>query len=152
MILSRIISYAWLCRLSGSFAIPRLSSSVCVPKYISRGGACPALLGEKRRELCGNAADELDAVVQAPQGGLAGLHEEGDVSYTHLHHDGGYSTFRVNVTDEIVAGTNDLKVTVDNSKNDRVYPQKADFTFYGGIYRDCLLYTSASSISFQMRS
>ena len=55
------------------------------------------------------------------------------------HHDGGYSTFRVNVTDEIVAGTNDLKVTVDNSKNDRVYPQKADFTFYGGIYRDVKL-------------
>ena len=24
----------------------------------------------------------------------------------------------------------------DNSVNDRVYPQKADFTFYGGIYRD----------------
>ena len=28
---------------------------------------------------------------------------------------------------------------VDNSKNDRVYPQKADFTFYGGIYRDVSL-------------
>ena len=55
------------------------------------------------------------------------------------HHDGGYSTFRVNVTDEIVAGTNDLKVTVEHSKNDRVYPQKADFTFYGGIYRDVKL-------------
>ena len=25
---------------------------------------------------------------------------------------------------------------MDNSANDRVYPQKADFTFYGGIYRD----------------
>jgi beta-galactosidase len=25
---------------------------------------------------------------------------------------------------------------VDNSVNDRIYPQKADFTFYGGIYRD----------------
>ncbi len=28
---------------------------------------------------------------------------------------------------------------VDNSVNDRVYPQKADFTFYGGIYRDVSL-------------
>lgn len=50
-------------------------------------------------------------------------------------HDGGYSTFRVNVTD-VLTENNLLEVTVDNSVNDRVYPQKADFTFYGGIYRD----------------
>ena len=35
--------------------------------------------------------------------------------------------------------TASLTVEVDNSKNDRVYPQKADFTFYGGIYRDVSL-------------
>lgn len=54
------------------------------------------------------------------------------------HHDGGYSTFRVDVTDALkpVGEANELSVAVDNSKNDRVYPQKADFTFYGGIYRD----------------
>ena len=51
------------------------------------------------------------------------------------HHDGGYSTFRVNIT-ELLQDDNHLKVVVDNSINDRVYPQKADFTFYGGIYRD----------------
>lgn len=51
------------------------------------------------------------------------------------HHDGGYSTFRVNVS-ELLQADNHLKVVVDNSVNDRVYPQKADFTFYGGIYRD----------------
>ena len=51
------------------------------------------------------------------------------------HHDGGYSTFRVNVS-ELLQADNHLKVIVDNSVNDRVYPQKADFTFYGGIYRD----------------
>ena len=50
-------------------------------------------------------------------------------------HDGGYSTFRVDVTD-VLQETNKLVVEVDNSVNDRVYPQKADFTFYGGIYRD----------------
>ena len=50
-------------------------------------------------------------------------------------HDGGYSTFRVNVTD-VLQETNQLVVKVDNSKNTRVYPQMADFTFYGGIYRD----------------
>ena len=50
-------------------------------------------------------------------------------------HDGGYSTFRVDVTD-VLKDKNTLLVEVDNSVNDRVYPQKADFTFYGGIYRD----------------
>ena len=53
-------------------------------------------------------------------------------------HDGGYSTFRADITD-MLAEDNDLSVAVDNSVNDRVYPQKADFTFYGGIYRDVLL-------------
>ena len=53
-------------------------------------------------------------------------------------HDGGYSTFRANIT-ELLRDENELTVEVDNSKNDRVYPQKADFTFYGGIYRDVSL-------------
>ncbi len=52
----------------------------------------------------------------------------------HLaHHDGGYSTWRVDVT-ENPKGL--LTVAVDNSPNDTVYPQVADFTFYGGLYRD----------------
>lgn len=55
------------------------------------------------------------------------------------HHDGGYSTFRVNITDALVPGNNKITVSVDNSENDRVYPQKADFTFYGGLYRDVQL-------------
>ena len=50
-------------------------------------------------------------------------------------HDGGYSTWRVDITDTISA-ENLLVITVDNSANDRVYPQMADFTFYGGLYRD----------------
>lgn len=54
------------------------------------------------------------------------------------NHDGGYSTFRANIT-ELLRDENELAVEVDNSKNDRVYPQKADFTFYGGIYRDVSL-------------
>ena len=55
-------------------------------------------------------------------------------------HNGGYSAFRVNVTDHLEK-ENTLTVRVDNSKNDSVYPQKADFTFYGGIYRDISLVT-----------
>ena len=54
----------------------------------------------------------------------------------HLaHHDGGYSTWRVDMTDAMDR-ENMLVILVDNSANDRVYPQVADFTFYGGIYRD----------------
>lgn len=54
----------------------------------------------------------------------------------HLaHHDGGYSTFRVDVTDALENETL-LVVAVDNAPNDTVYPQMADFTFYGGLYRD----------------
>ena len=55
-----------------------------------------------------------------------------------MTHDGGYSTFRADITG-LLAEENVLTVSVDNSVNDRVYPQKADFTFYGGIYRDVSL-------------
>ena len=54
---------------------------------------------------------------------------------TVMTHDGGYSTFRSDIT-ALLEKENTMKVWVDNSVNDRVYPQKADFTFYGGIYRD----------------
>ena len=50
------------------------------------------------------------------------------------HHDGGYSTWRVNIT-HALAEENEIAVIVDNSPNETVYPQMADFTFYGGIYR-----------------
>ena len=50
-----------------------------------------------------------------------------------FHHDGGYSTFRVDITDKI---DEDIEIVVDNSANETVYPQVADFTFYGGLYRD----------------
>ena len=55
-----------------------------------------------------------------------------------FHHEGGYSIFRVNLTEELQE-ENVLAVSVDNSANDHVYPQKADFTFYGGINRDVSL-------------
>ena len=50
-------------------------------------------------------------------------------------HDGGYSTWRVDVTD-VMDNQNLIVFEVDNAPNDRVYPQNADFTFYGGLYRD----------------
>jgi len=51
-----------------------------------------------------------------------------------VHH-GGYSTFRAEITD-FLKKKNEIAVVVDNSPCDFVYPQMADFTFYGGIYRD----------------
>ncbi len=51
------------------------------------------------------------------------------------HHDGGYSTWRVNLT-EALGEENLLAIAVDNSANETVYPQMADFTFYGGLYRN----------------
>lgn len=56
-----------------------------------------------------------------------------------ITHHGGYSTFRVKTPQ--VKSSNLLVVAADNSPNDFVYPQVADFTFYGGIYRDVNLIT-----------
>ena len=58
------------------------------------------------------------------------------VNGKHLaHHDGGYSTWRVDMT-EALDLNNLLVVAVDNAPNGTVYPQMADFTFYGGLYRN----------------
>lgn len=50
-------------------------------------------------------------------------------------HHGGYSRFRFNITGFLRGGINQLSVAVSNAPCDTVYPQNADFTFYGGIYR-----------------
>ena len=50
-------------------------------------------------------------------------------------HDGGYSTWRVNITEEL-QDENLIVVACDNAANETVYPQMADFTFYGGLYRN----------------
>ena len=50
-------------------------------------------------------------------------------------HKGGFSTFRYDLTDAMLPEGNKLTVVVTNAKCD-VYPQNADFTFYGGLYRD----------------
>ena len=64
----------------------------------------------------------------------------------HLaHHDGGYSTWRVNLTPYLKDGDNALAIVVDNAPNETVYPQMADFTFYGGLYRDVYIVSVAES-------
>ena len=51
------------------------------------------------------------------------------------HHDGGYSTWRVDITGALERD-NLFVIAVDNAPNQTVYPQVADFTFYGGLYRN----------------
>ena len=55
-------------------------------------------------------------------------------------HRGGYSRFRVNIT-RFFENKKSLVLAVeaDNTNNSDVYPHMADFTFYGGIYRDVSL-------------
>lgn len=68
-----------------------------------------------------------------------GVSLESDVYFNgqHLgHHAGGFSTFRYEITSIAKAGDNLLVVVADNRYNDKVYPLMADFTFYGGIYRN----------------
>ena len=69
---------------------------------------------------------------------INGANSSADVIFNgnHLaHHDGGYSTWRVELTQQI-REENLLVILVDNAANEEVYPQTADFTFYGGLYRD----------------
>ncbi len=51
-------------------------------------------------------------------------------------HEGGFSSFTVEITEALHAqGGNQLTITADNSEHSHIYPQIADFTFYGGLYR-----------------
>ncbi len=58
-------------------------------------------------------------------------------------HEGGYSTFRVELTEKL-SEKNLLEISVNNEDNTSVYPQKADFTFYGGLYRSIKLISVTS--------
>ncbi len=52
------------------------------------------------------------------------------------YHEGGYSIFRADITDSCKGtGENLLAVACSNEDRSGVYPQAADFTFYGGLYR-----------------
>ena len=50
-------------------------------------------------------------------------------------HDGGFSTFRADITDLLEEGENSLSIEVSNEDTPSMYPAAADFTFYGGLYR-----------------
>ena len=52
------------------------------------------------------------------------------------YHEGGFSTYRCDISHLIKKGKALITIEVDNSKSDYIYPQMADFTFFGGLYRD----------------
>ncbi|MFW6327325.1 MAG: glycoside hydrolase family 2 protein, partial [Bacteroidota bacterium] len=61
-------------------------------------------------------------------------------------HTGGYTGFSINISDLLLFTSeekisNEILVKVDNSHNENIPPLSADFTFYGGIYRDVHLIT-----------
>lgn len=64
-------------------------------------------------------------------------------------HIGGYTRFSFDITPFVKFGTNNsIAVKVDNSSNADIPPLSADFTFFGGIYRDVyLMYTDKVHIS-----
>lgn len=63
-------------------------------------------------------------------------------------HVGGYTAFIFDVTDLVKNGPNDILVNVTNRHNPDIPPLSADFTFYGGIYRDVeLVFTPNNQIS-----
>ena len=56
------------------------------------------------------------------------------------NHVGGYAAFSVDITPFIKPGNgNEIIVKVDNRYNADIPPLSADFSFFGGIYRDVLL-------------
>ena len=52
-------------------------------------------------------------------------------------HEGGYTAFIIDVT-EVIRKENVIEITVDNARKD-ITPISADFTFWGGLYRDVWL-------------
>lgn len=65
-------------------------------------------------------------------------------------HRGGYSLFRYDITEYLTGGEDKIKITVDNSDFDDVYPSMADFTFYGGIYRPVKIITDLPDCYFSL--
>ena len=65
-------------------------------------------------------------------------------------HKGGYSAFRFEITDFLTSPKNFIEVTVDNSNHKEIYPEKADFTFYGGIYRGVKVIYDVPNLHFSL--
>lgn len=66
-------------------------------------------------------------------------------------HENGYAMFRFEITDFIKEDEeNTIRIIVDNSANEFLYPEMADFTFYGGIYRDVNIISEVAKSHFAL--
>lgn len=72
----------------------------------------------------------------------AEVYINGEFTGEHIN---GYGMFRFELTKHLRDGENKLKITVDNSRDELLYPQTADFTFYGGLYRDVNIIQTADT-------
>ena len=91
-------------------------------------GTCTYIKELAKPHLAGNERVFIDIPAAAMS---AKVYINGALAAEHA---GGYSAFRADITD-LLAEENIICIKVDNSANDTVYPQSADFTFYGGLYR-----------------
>ncbi|MBO4475264.1 MAG: DUF4982 domain-containing protein [Bacteroidales bacterium] len=80
-----------------------------------------------------------------------GANQQTDLYVNGVHagsHKGGYTAFMFDITGLVHPGPNAFEVRVDNSHNEGIPPMSADFTFFGGIYRDVsLLFVPENHIS-----
>lgn len=71
-----------------------------------------------------------------------GANQEVDLYVNGSHagnHKGGYTAFIFDISKLIVRGDNNFRIKVDSSHNEGIPPVSADFTFFGGIYRQVSL-------------
>lgn len=101
-------------------------------------GACryERSLAEIPREATDRVYVEIPAV---------GLHAQVLVGGVPVaQHEGGFSKFRADITDQL-HGDDVLTILADNAERAHVYPQFADFTFFGGLYRGVSLVVAPHS-------
>ncbi len=68
------------------------------------------------------------------------------VNGTHVgKHEGAYARFRLDITDELKAGANEIAVRTSNAKVDSVAPLGGDFTVFGGLFRKVRLVSVADT-------
>ncbi len=65
-------------------------------------------------------------------------------------HRGGFSAFTLDLTPYLRDGENEIRVCADNNNEQAIYPRQADFTFFGGIYRDVELLIFAEDAHFDV--
>lgn len=82
---------------------------------------------------------EVKQIDQAMFIEFEGVNNVAEVYFNNTYlgrHEGGYALFRFEITNFVELGNNEIIVSVDNQHNEDIYPLMADFTFYGGIYRN----------------